>query len=64
MWTVFKVFIESVTTLLWFLGHAASGILAARPGIKPTPPALEGEVLVTGLPEKSLQFLRVAWKSI
>ena len=32
----------------------ACGILAIPLGIEPTPPALEGEVLTTGLPEKSL----------
>ena len=36
-----------------FFGHEACGILAPRPGIKPTPPALEGEVLTTGPPGKS-----------
>ena len=33
-------------------GHEACEILAPQPGIKPTPPALEGEVLTTGLPGK------------
>ena len=52
MWTIFKVFIECVTVLLLlfmlcFFGHKACGILAPRPGIKPTPPALEGKVLAT-----------------
>ena len=37
----------------WFFGHEACGILATRPGIEPTPPALEGKVLTTGLPGKS-----------
>ena len=32
-----------------FSGHEACGILAPQPGIEPTPPALEGEVLTTGL---------------
>ena len=32
---------------------AACGILAPRPGIEPAPPALGGEVLTTGPPEKS-----------
>ena len=36
-----------------FLGHEACGILA-QPGFEPTPPALEHEVLTTGLPGKSL----------
>ena len=65
MWTVFKVFIECVTTLLLlvcfsFLHRKADGILVPRPGIKPTPPALEGELLTTGLPEKSPWMLLVA----
>ena len=38
----------------WFFGHKACGILAPRPGIEPTPPALEGKFLTTGLPGKSL----------
>ena len=56
MWTIFKVFIEFVTTLLllfMFFGCEACGILASQPGIEPVPPALEGEVLTTGLPGKS-----------
>ena len=39
--------------MFWFFGHEACGILAPWPGIEPTPPALEGEVLTTGLPGKS-----------
>ena len=31
---------------------ARRGILAPQPGIEPTPPALEGEVLTTGPPGK------------
>ena len=34
-----------------FLGHQACGILVPWPGIKPASPALEGEVLTTGLQE-------------
>ena len=41
--------------MFWVFGCEACGILAPRPGIKPTPPELEGEVLTTGLPGKSLQ---------
>ena len=62
MWTIFKVSIEFVTMLLllcsvfnFFFGHEACGILAARPGIKLTPPILKGEVLTTRLPGKSLK---------
>ena len=36
-----------------FFGHEASEILDPRPGIEPTPPALEGKVLTTGSPGKS-----------
>ena len=38
--------------MFWFFGHKACGILAPQPGIKPTPPALEGKVLTTGPPGK------------
>ena len=60
MWTIFKVFIEFVTILLLFyvlvfFGRKACGILAPRPGIEPVLPALEGKVLTTGLPGKSLE---------
>ena len=41
--------------MFWgFFGHKTCGILALWPGIKPAPPALEGEVLTTGPPGKSL----------
>ena len=55
----FKVFIEFVTILLllyvvWFFGYKACGILAPQPGTEHAPPALEGEVLTTGPPGKSL----------
>ena len=33
---------------LWFFNHEACGILGPQPGIKPTPPALEGKVFTTG----------------
>ena len=60
-WTIFKVFIEFVefvTTLflffmLWFFAHEAYGILAPRPGIEPSLPTLEGEVLTTRPPGKA-----------
>ena len=56
MWTIFKVFIEFVTIFLLFyafFGHEACGILAPRPGIEPSPPALECGVLTTGPPGES-----------
>ena len=40
--------------MFWSFGHEAYGILVPQPGIEPAPRALEGEVLTTGLPEKSL----------
>ena len=43
--------------MFWFFGHEACGILAPRPGIEPAPPALEGEVLTTGLPGKCQLFI-------
>ena len=39
--------------MFWFFGLKACGILAPWPGIKPAP-ALEGKVLTTGPPGKSL----------
>ena len=60
MWTIFKAFIKFVTILLlfWvfveFFGQEVCGISAPRPGIQPSAPALEGKVLTTGPPGKSL----------
>ena len=58
MWTIFKVFIEFVTILLLFhvLVFWPQSIwnFSTQPGIKPAPPALEGEIATTGLPGKSL----------
>ena len=53
----FKVFIEFVVVLLllftfWLFGHEACGISAPQEGIKPSPPALEGEISTTGPPGK------------
>ena len=36
----------------WCFGRKVCGIPGSQPGIKPTPPALEGEVPTTGLPGK------------
>ena len=38
--------------LFFFFGHEAQGILDSHPGVEPALPALEGEVLTTGLPGK------------
>ena len=61
IWVIFKVFIESVTVLRLFyilvFGHKGYGILTLGPGIKPSPPELEGEFLTTGPPGKSQQSL-------
>ena len=40
--------------MIWLFGHGACGILTPRPEIEPPLPALEGEVLTTGPPGKSL----------
>ena len=40
--------------MFWFFGHKTYGISVSRPGIEPTPPALEGKILITGPPGKSL----------
>ena len=57
MWTIFKVFIEFFTTsalaFFFFFGCEICGVLAPQPGIKPVPPALQGEVLTTGPSGKS-----------
>ena len=59
MQTIFKAFIEFITILLlflcfWFFGCEAYGILAPQSGTESTSPALEGKVLTTELPGKSL----------
>ena len=43
--------------MFWFFGHKACGILVLWPGTEPTSPAMEGEVLTTVLPGKSLLLL-------
>ena len=62
MWTIFKLFIEFVTILLlchvlvfWPRGLWDSQRLDRGSNLDPTP-ALEGEVLTTGPPGKSLTF--------
>ena len=40
--------------MFWFFGHETWGILISQPGVKLSPPALEGEVLTTPLSGKSL----------
>ena len=42
--------------MFWFFGLKACGILAPWSGIEPALPALEGEVLTTGQPGKSLNW--------
>ena len=57
MWTIFLKSLLNLVQycfcfLSWFFGCEARGVLVPWPGIKPTPPALEGEVLATGPPGK------------
>ena len=63
MWTILKVFIEFVTVLLLCFGFLAPWQVrpysAPWPEIKPAPPALEGKVLITGPPGKSLHYLNI-----
>ena len=40
--------------MFWYFGCEACGTIAPQLGIEPTTPALEGEVLTTGQPGKSL----------
>ena len=61
MWSIFKVFIDFVIILLllfmfWSAGREACGISVPQPAIKPAPPVLEGDVLTTGPPGKSLHL--------
>ena len=44
-WTCYNI---ASVIMFWFFGEEAWGILVPQPGIKPTPPALEGKVLTTG----------------
>ena len=56
MWTVFwKVFVEFVTMLflVYAFGPKVCGVLAPRPGIELSPPALQGGLLTSG-PQGSL----------
>ena len=59
MRAILKIFIEFVTILILFLcfdflATRHVGILASQPGLKSAPFALEGKVLTTGPPGKSL----------
>ena len=47
--------------MFWFF--EVCGILVPQPGIKPATPGLEGEVLTTGLPGKSLLFPSHGWEN-
>ena len=42
--------------MFWFFGYKACRILAPGLGIKPLSSAMEGKVLTTGPPGKSLNF--------
>ena len=62
MCTILKVFIEFVTIpllfyVLFFLADRYVGILAPQPGMELALSALEGNVLTSGLPGKSLSGL-------
>ena len=64
-WTVFKSLLNLLLlsyilllVLLSIFDHEVCGNLTPQTEIKPNPPALEGEVLITGLPKKSLFFFK------
>ena len=62
MWTVLKAFIENLLQycfcfMFWFFGHEVCWILAPQPGIEPALPALESEILTTGLRGRSQKAL-------
>ena len=56
VWTIFKIFIEFVTTyfLFYVLVFWPRGILAPLPGVEPASPTLGGKFLTTEPPEKCL----------
>ena len=58
MWIILKSLLNLLQycfcLIFCFFGHKSHGILVPQQGIEPTPPALEGEVLTTGPPGKSL----------
>ena len=43
--------------MFWFFGHKSRGILGPQPGIELSAPTLEGNVLTTRPPRKSLLML-------
>ena len=47
--------------MFWPFGPKSCGTLAPWPGIEPAPPALEGKVLTTGPPGKSLNVCSYDW---
>ena len=59
IWTTLKTLLHLLRCcfccMACFFDYKACGILVPRSGIKPAPPALEGEVLALGPPGKSLQ---------
>ena len=57
MWTIFKVFcLLQILLLFHALVFWLRGLQVPQPGTEPTPAALEGEVLNTGLPWKSPDY--------
>ena len=59
MWTIFKVPTEftAILLLLYVLLFGLEACKILPPGIKPAPPALEGQAPTTGPPGKSLPLL-------
>ena len=55
-WSLLNLLQYCFSFKFWLFGCKACGILALPPGIEPVPSALEGKVLITGPPGKSLQL--------
>ena len=49
--------------MFWLFGHEAYGILAPQPGLELAPPLLEGRVLTSGPPGKSLWGTTISYFS-
>ena len=59
-YSVYWICYHIVCFLFWIFWPRGMWDLSSQTGIEPAPPALEGEVLTTGLPGKSLEFLYIS----
>ena len=57
MWAILKIFmnlLQYFSVFCFVFGLEKCGILAPQPGIETAPPVLEGKVLITESPGKSM----------